>query len=922
MAIPGARYALNIAGVFKEKSEQYKCRSACEVKRLDKWQTITYEQLNLTIGRLVVFIKQLGIKKQDRLAIILDNRPEWVEIFFAASFVGAVVVPLNPQATPEEIKNILIDSGTSIVFISDKYCQFYPTIEGLETIRKIIILDKSNTAGKYVTFPAVSAVTSVSLTEYEPTATLDDLMVILYTSGTTAAPKGVMLTHANLLSNFNSIKKLAILREDDVILAVLPLYHAYPLMATLLVPLLLGLKVVFLPDDWPQNIRTYIKETNVTVFVGVPLIYEMLHRHISNKIKTATLLIRLYLKATLNLNVIARKMQHYLPGVGGLPACRWGIHSAFSKNLRLMICGGAKLKESIERDFLNWGFKIIQGYGLTETSPVVTFNLPDSSKIGSVGKPILDARVEIINQSVSGIGEVAVRGPNVMKGYYKKEEETRNCFKDGWFLTGDQGYLDKQGYLYLTGRLKEVIVLSSGKNIYPEEVEAYYANMPCVKEICILGMSKTEDKDNADYLYAVVVPNFDYLKNQGEFNVREVIKNRLDDLSKDLPDYRRLRGFTISRDPLPRTSLGKIKRYELRDRYIKSDDQEPRPEKELSPEEKEIFEREPGRTIVNYLRQELNIKKSLHPNDSLELDLGLDSLAMAELFAAIERIFNLEIQDLSIAASIYTLKDLIYKVKEWWLAAELTGASLPDIADTWRIHWTQIIRDPLDSDFNQRIRLNLTLADYLITGMARIILTLFFKLFYRLKVKGVENIPRDSHCILCSNHVSFYDGFLIATAIPYRKQLELFFIGFKKYFEPKPIKLLTKTMRVIPVDAPEIVHALKAAYFVLKNKKSLCIFPEGERSIDGEVKKFKKGVGILVKELNIGVIPVYLKGAYASWPRTKKFPGLHPLEVIFGKLQSAAVLEKEGFTRGEKDEYAAIAGSIQNKVTELQKQKG
>ncbi len=863
-------------------------------------ERITYEEVGEKVRKLAYFMSSLGIKRNDRVVIILENRPEWAEIFFALAYIGAVAVPLDPKMSLKDIKNIISDSGAMYGFSSKE------THETVETLKNEITFTKLEEI-KYETLPSES----FKRAPMQP----DDLMVILYTSGTTDLPKGVMLTHKNLCSNYNSLRQMGIFSHRDVILSILPLYHSYALMTTFIAPFFSGSRLVYVPADWPERLGDYIKEVEPTVFIGVPQLYNMMHSRMTKKLDSVEGFARVYIKLATGLG-LARFM---------LPA----IKNAFGKRIRFFVSGGAKLDTNVARDFFKLGFKIFEGYGLTETSPVASLNPIKRPKIGSIGRPIPDVKMKIVNKDADGVGEIAIHGPNIMKGYYKNEAKTKEVLKNDWFFSGDLGYEDKDGYFYITGRSKEMIVLSSGKNIYPEEVEKHYSATSYIKEICVLSVLKEKGKGKLEYLHAIIVPDLEFFKARGEMNVRKVIKSAIDNLSKDIPPYRHIMGFTVTQEPLARTVLGKLKRYEIQKKFMPVILEDRREEEELSPEDEALLGSDTGKRLIACLKDALDIKSPIRLNDSIELDLGVDSLARVELVLAIERCFKIDITDEMISSGIFTVKDIFLKVEEAHSKKALGSGSPSTSLGTGRvqkeekaIHWSDILQQPLPEKFQKKILLQPNCIDYVFTFLIKGFIWLFFRIFYRLKAEGADKLPEKGPYVLCVNHTSFLDGFIVCAGVGFRTELDLFFIAFRRYFLVPIVKNLVRRARIIPIDATQIIEAMQGSYFVLKHNKALCIFPEGERSIDGEVKEFKKGIGIIAKELGVPLVPVYIKGAFEAWPRTERFPKLHPVKITFGEPVSSDALLGQGKSLGAKDDDEAISTAIKNKVEELLKKGG
>ncbi|MFH1854778.1 MAG: AMP-binding protein, partial [Candidatus Omnitrophota bacterium] len=711
--------------------------------------------------------------------------------------------------------------------------------------------------------------------------------------------------HKNLCANFYSLDRYRLFSCRDTVLSILPLYHSYSLMTTLITPLLSGAIVAYTLPDWSEKLAEYIKESRTTVFIGVPKIYQMMHAKMVKKLRSLSLPAGLFVKFATSLG-LARIL---LPG----------LRNAFGRDLRFFASGGAKLDKAITRDFLRLGLTILEGYGLTETSPVVSFNPLKRPKPGSVGRPVPDVKVKIINKDTDGIGEIAIMGPNVMKGYYKDEAKTNMVIKDGWFLSGDLGYMDRDSYLYITGRLKEVIVLSSGKNIYPNEIEKHYSATPYVKEMCVLGVQKDIDGIRLEYLHAIVVPDLEFFKDRGEMELRRVIKNVFSALSKDLPGYKHIMGFTVTRESLPRTVLGKIKRYEVEKRFMSSILKGQSEKRDELPQDKILSESENAKKLTDCIKDALGIEGQVRLSDSIELDLGVDSLARVELILAIEKCFDIDFPEEMVAGEIFTVKDLFLKI-ETLLKNRQHVASEGDMhVGKKPLSWLDIIKQDLPAEFKDKILLNPGWTDWVLTFLVKGGLSVFFRVFYDLRVEGVRRLPKKGPYILCVNHTSFLDGFIVAAALPFRLGLDLFFIAFRRYFTVPIIRNLVRRARIIPIDATQIIEAMQGSAFILRKGKILCIFPEGGRSIDGEIKEIKKGIGIIAKELDVPLVPVLIKGAFEAWPRTKSLPRLHPIRIKLGSPVTSDMLIKKGMTLGAEDEYKAISLGIGEELIRLGK---
>ncbi|MDP2921415.1 MAG: AMP-binding protein [Candidatus Omnitrophota bacterium] len=616
----------NLNKNFIDSCRRFSGRIAIEAKKDGRLERITYKDLYKRVNSLAFFLSSLGVRKSDRIAIILENRPEWPVIFFAVSFTGAIAVPIAPSSPHKDISLILSDSGARFAFIPEdnkELREFLKSCKGIEKILTVPLSGMEET-GKICE--------PVSIEQ-------DDLAVLLYTSGTTEAPKGVMLTHKNLCANFHSIEKEKLFSKKDSMLSILPLFHSYALMTTLIVPVFSGLKIIYVAADWPERLGEYVKSSGSSILIGVPQVFSMMHARITRKIQELPGLLKPFKKILIKIGLGSR--------------------------MRLFVSGGAKLDETVCRDFLKLGIKILEGYGLTETSPVVSINPFRKPRPGSCGMAVDGVEVKIFDKDKDGIGEIAVKGPNIMKGYYRDDAKTKSVFRDGWFLTGDLGYLDEEGYIHINGRSKEVIVLSSGKNIYPEEVERHYLKDPGIKEMCVMGVIKQKGAGNIEALHAVILPDDEYLKGFSQEEARRVFTKKLEASGKDLPSHKRITGFTIIKEKLGRTALGKIKRYEVQKKYMPLImDEEKKRQRILTQEEEALMKTDIARKVIACLKEGLEINDEINLNDNIQFDLGADSLGMVGLVSAIEKNFNIELDEDIMQQNISTVKDLILRVKE------------------------------------------------------------------------------------------------------------------------------------------------------------------------------------------------------------------------------------------------------------------
>lgn len=900
---------LVIHKLFANLAHQFPERVCFQIKKDSVWEEWTYkdtENLSLRIGS---FLVREGFQKGDFAVICMENRPEWAAIYLGIMFAGLTCVPLDPQLTEHEIETIINDCGAKILFTSHRIFLEKIVHKIKKGLSKIVIVDMDVEEENLVGLAQVKS--SLPKDAAFPEVFPEDVASLIYTSGTTDKPKGVMLTHKNFCSNFRSIYKLKLFSDKDNFISILPLHHSYPFMVTLLTPLLGRARITYASSLRSDELLKLMQEAGVTVLVGVPQLFYMFYTHILEGIKKIPFFIRMPLLGLIEILWQIRR----LCSINLNKLLLSKIHSPFGKSLRFFASGGAKLNEEATRFLVKTGFTILEGYGLTETSPVTTFNPLKKQKIGSAGRVIPDVEIKIANPDEKGEGEIAIKGLNVMKGYYKRDEETLSVLRDGWFYSGDLGHIDKEGYLFITGRQKEIIVLSSGKNIYPEEIESHYIKSSYIKEICVLGVGGTEEEK----LCAVVVPDTEYCRKTTEVNLYEKLKWELESLSEGLAAYKRIKGFIVAKEELPRTRLGKMKRYEIKYKYqdelkgVKLKDKSE--ETPATDEELKVLSSDVGRKVIEALKKHTKLERRICLVDHLELDLGIDSLTRVELEVALERSLNIPISN-ELMAKVFTVKELILEIEKLSLGKEVRKDAVLKVSN--HDVWSDILKIKPSEDVLKKLDLSpgfpSRLAVFLFAEMSLIV----FKIFWRLKIVGAKNIPRKGAYILCANHGSYMDGFIICASVPAILRKELFFVGFEAFFKVFLLRNMIKIMRVIPIDpGVNLVEAMQFCAHALRNDKIVCIFPEGNRTPDGEVKEFKKGIGILAKELNVPLLPVYISGSYESWPRTKTLPRLHPIRIIFGKPFAFEELKKEGLKLGAQDDYEAIALGIREEVIKL-----
>ncbi len=855
---------------FAEAAQRFPDRPAIVVVRPAATDTWTYAELAADAAAWAAFLEARGITAGDRCAILADNDARWIGAYFGALRLGAVAVPLDTNYKATQVRTVVENCGARVIFTTAKYADL---VEAAAPGRLRVDL--------YADAARRPADAPLPVVDRAPA----DAAVLLYTSGTTSDPKGVILSHGNLEAERAAAFKIVTLDEHDAVLGVLPLFHALAQLANLLLPLIVGGRVVFLEQVNSSTLLAALQEREISVFACVPQFFYLIHQRVTAEVGKRGRASRALFRAMLRTNGWLRDTWGWNPGR------RWftRVHRTLGRRMRVLVTGGSKFDPVIGRQLYELGFSLQNAYGLTECTGGATIVPAGDRYSTSVGKAFDGVDIRILPKSdhVSPDsdeprdGEILIRGPIVMQGYFNRPDATADVLKDGWLYTGDLGYLDADGRLYVTGRKKEIIVLSSGKNLYPEEIEAHYRQSPLIMELCILGLTKPGEP-SAERLHAVIVPDEQVMQERGITNIRELVRFDVESLSVQLPAHKRVLSYDVWFEPLPRTSTGKVKRHEV-ERLVRARaaavsaggaTPDTRP---LSDAEREWLNDADRSGALAAIAERLN-RPSIRPDANLELDLTLDSMERVELLTMLEQRAGRRVAP-EIRASIFTARDLVDAVLNADSGVSVTGA------EPWQAILAQ---DPGDgiTDGLRRSRFIVGLAFFIplrIVGwLGRVLL--------RARVSGVDRIPADGPFILCPNHQSYLDAFLMLSVLPYRLFRQLFFVGASEYFETPLMRGFARATNIIPVDPnTNLVSAMQAGAAGLRLGRVLVLFPEGERSIDGELKPFRKGASILAAELGVPIVPVAMDGLFPLWPRGRAFQwralwpwNVTPLGLTFG----------------------------------------
>jgi long-chain acyl-CoA synthetase len=869
---------------FVECAQRWPDNVALELQRHDHLESCTYAELRRMAESVGRWITDKQFPRGSRIAILADNHPRWVAAYLAIIASGCAAVPLDTALHDDQVTKLLKDSGTLAVFCDARHI---PVVRPAAAELKLglILMDPDRMTDHSIQerwLGDLPAIFDAGPGNFKPAESKeDDLASLLYTSGTTADPKGVMLTHANFLGEVEAVFNWVDIGPSDALLGVLPLFHVLAQMANLLLPLVKGSRVAYLETLNTTELLRALSERSITAFAVVPQFFYLIHERLVQEIAKRGVITQKVFAAMVALNRTLRKI-----GINAGPILFRKVHDTLGPRMRYLVTGGSRFDPAIARAFHDLGIDVLQAYGLTETTAAVFANSPHDNEIGSVGKAMKGVEAKIVDPQPQDesppVGEVALRGPVVMKGYWNRPDATAAVLRDGWFFTGDLGYFDSHGHLFLTGRKKEVIVLSNGKNVYPEEIETYYLKSPYIKEMAVMGL-EGKPGEGGDRLHAVIVPNFDALRQRKIVNAKEIIRFDIEGLSPGIASTKRIGSYEIWQEDLPRTTTRKIKRFEVEKRVRASqskklaDHSELPSEKPLTADETAWLDQPNVQRALKIIRETArSAPPTLRPTLNLDLDLGLDSMQRVELLTRLEEELGGDVEE-SQLTQIYTIRDLVDAV----LQSAAGGAGSPGTRVTFA-GWKSILaEDPDDPDvlaLAHPNRVNDTFW-YLFSRLMQVAALDRFD----LKVSGLEKLPKTGAFIISSNHQSYLDPLVLASILPSEIFFRAFAVGTSDIFGEGFMRRLARSIKVMVVDPDaNLVPAMRAGAFGLRHGMALVLYPEGERSIDGTPKTFKKGAAILSIHLQVPIVPMAIEGFYDAWPRNRKFRGFAPLKIAFG----------------------------------------
>ncbi len=857
-----------IVDMIKGQAARIPDRIALQMATESEWEEYTYAE-TYTLSRQVAWqLWESGLRKDERVVLVSENQPEWCIAYLAAVQIGIAVVPLDAQTPAHEILAIAEFTAAKSILASENVLEKSNAV--LSTAQMMLQNINRNCEIVGVSDGGKSKASAAAIPADFPNVEVssDTVASIIFTMGTTVEAKGAMLTHGGFISNVQAVAKALPPTDTERILSALPLYHALSFSCSLLMALYSGTTATYVNALRPTTLLKTMREAKTTAFIGVPRLFQMLQATIERQAA----------RADTPGETLAEKARAVMGG-----------------EIRVLVSGGAPLSDVIYEGFQKFGMTLYQGYGMTETAPVLSVNPYQKSRQGSVGPAVEGVELQIENPDSNGIGEIIAKGPSTMKGYYRNVDATEKAIRNGWLYTGDLGYMDAEGYLYLTGHCKDIIVPASGKNVYPVELESLYRDNAAISEMCVLGIPYEDGSDTA--IHAVIVPT------SPDESTKTEIQHHLQARAKELPSYQQFHKTHFWDDPLPKAADGNVDRQRLSrslEAHIKNmtDLQEDSTaDVESAPLRTDI----PEEILSTFARLARMPTHQIHRKSRLDSDLGLDSLTRLDLLLVLESRLGGTIPD-ALLANLETVGDVVRLIE-----------TFP----------TDITKEKDSSEENRNLEYGQMPRWY--ARAFRTVITGIYRNYFSLKCYGLEHIPQGKPYIIMPNHTSHLDTLTVITALG-TQAYHLWVLAARDYWFATRLQgwFARTCLNALPIEREgnftEFLQDLRAANEVMAQHKGLLIFSEGTRSLNGELQPFKPGVlSLLIYGPNVPVIPAYIEGTYHALPKGRNFPKKHPVRIIFGEPLTfpPESWAEHGRTSIDPDRYQEFLELAQNRVAEL-----
>jgi long-chain acyl-CoA synthetase len=822
---------------------------------------VTFRDVERRAETLAFWLLERGLKKGDRVLLSGQNHPDWPISYFAVLMAGGTVCPVDPNLEGRQIANVLRESEARFAIL-DQHVEEKSgeTLRAAGTTAEFLALhDVGVIAESGEMNAAASSRVGLMLPEVSP----DDVASLIFTSGTTGKPKGVMLTHKNFTSIIAALAPLFPLTPKDRVLSVLPLHHTFEFSCGLLLPFSRGARIVYLDELTGERVTRGLKEGRITGMVGVPAVWQLLERRILSQVESRGPIAEAFLDAGGNLNrFLAKTLGFDLGRVLFGP-----VHDGLGGNIRFLISGGAALPPDTQKLFAGLGLKLTEGYGLTEASPVLTV-AKAGSPAGQVGKPIPGVEIRIDSPDANGVGEVLAKGPNVMMGY-TDADATRDTFHEGWLKTGDLGKFDKKGNLVIVGRSKDVVVTASGENVYPDDVERLLGQVPHIDELAIVGI---DAPSGGERLACLAVAAADSSLTRAERNERALASLRA--AIAKLPYVQQAGVVQLYEAKLPRTATRKVKRNEVRALIERTLAGQAKPDA-FGPNQSQVRV-----AIASVKGRRL---EEIHASSSMVGDLGFDSLALTELLVALEATYGaIEPDALTACVTVADVERLV------------NVAAVPSVRPAPRVSRYQIQGGPTAATATggaSRGDKSVPKLPEFVQERGKSLIGKVQDLFYgevmKPRIYGQAYIPHNRNVIVVANHQSHLDMGFVRHALGHYGEDLVSLAAQDYFFEGEPWKRAFfenfSNLRAIDRKAGLRASERQAAE-VLNAGRTMLIFPEGTRSTDGDIHEFKSLVGHLALYYGVDILPVYIGGTGDAMPKGARLPKQRELLARIGPV--------------------------------------
>ena len=802
------------------------------------------------LQRIAVFAQYTPAGRGERTVIFSENREGWIYAFYSIWAHRGIAVPVDAGSTVSDVAYILSDCRPACVWTSRlRLDVLRAAVEESGVTTEIRLIDD---------YEQAPTGTDKACVEYED----QDTALIIYTSGTTGSPKGVMLSFANLNANIYSVsKEVPIFSGHRRTLVLLPLHHVLPLVGTVVAPLSTGDGIALCPSMSGADIMATLSRAQIGIMVGVPRLWQTLYNGIKRKIDA---------------HFVTRVLFALCEKVDSISFSRRifkAVHEKLGGHLDFCVCGGAALDVEVGRGLRTLGLEVLEGYGMTETAPMISFTRPGDIIPGCAGLPLSTVKMKLED------GELCVKGPNLMQGYYNRPEETAAVIDaEGFLHTGDLGRFDEQGRIYITGRSKEIIVLSNGKNVQPAELEYKLEKFEQqVKEAAVV--------QEGDLLCAVIVPQKEWADGMTDAEIEEQLKRQvLEPYNLTVAAYKKVMSVFVYHGDLPRTKLEKLQRYKIRDIVARGSHEAVRKDEGPEPTFREYV------LIKRYIESEKGVK--VRPTSHVETDLAFDSLDKVGLQGFIEKTFGAKVGADTMAGFPHILA----------IAEHVAGHKTridEEAADA--VDWAQTLREAPEGGVEIPSR-SATLP------MLSRLFRLFFGLYNRLEVRGKANLPAQGPYILAPNHQSYIDGPVVLAGLPSAIVPGCYSYATEEHVQSSQRRFFARRHNVVLMERSRLRDSILQLGEVLRRRNVLVIFPEGTRTRDGHLGDFKKTFAILASELRVPVVPVCIKGAYEALPRWRRW--LKPHKVSVEYLEPLSIRDGEDYDTFAKRVREAVAGKL------------